>query len=133
MSRVRLPIRVALLIIAIAATSPVDAQTKAATGSTSGGGGSAGAAGGANESGGSGTTPTTTTAPSLEVSPYGSVPGAPPLQVIDPTPPVAAPSADSGTTGCQCYRTERVPMIVDGQTSWSERSVPSGTSPTCCP
>ena len=132
MSRIRLPIGAAFLVAIFAVACPLYAQVKGVTGPTSTETGPIGAAGNGASSGGGGSgTSLTTTGPTLQGSPYTSVQSAP--QVKEPPQVFAAPSADSGNGSCQCYRLERVPMVIDGQTSWSEQRVPNGTSPSCCP
>jgi hypothetical protein len=125
---------VGLLLIASAGASPVLGQAAAAR-PTQGGGGTGGAAGaGAGGSGSPATNPTTGTgSATLETTPL-SAGKAPDIQVIAPAEILAAPSADSGTTECQCYRTERTPVLSgDGtQIGYADQTVPNGKSVTCC-
>ena len=123
----------AFLIVAFAASLPASAQTQSKTGTATGDAGNA-AAGRSSENGNSqsGMPSSKNSDPTLQTSPYGSVPGAP---RVEENHPIAATPIEGGgdSSGCQCYRIENSPVVVDGQLTWTSQRVASGRAPQCCP
>jgi hypothetical protein len=125
---------IGLLLVASLGASPALAQATAVK-PPLGGGGAGGTVGSSLGGGSSATNPTSGIGgATLLPTPLGST-KAPDLQVIKPAEVHAAPSADSGSDDCQCYRTERTPVLSsDGAPiGYSDRTVPAGRSPACCP
>jgi hypothetical protein len=80
-----------------------------------------------------GSTGTVTSQPNALEGTLSKLPKSPQVKDLPSNEPPLA--ADSGSSECQCYRIENVPVFDDTGTriTYMQNRLPNGRSPTCCP